>query len=157
MYKIKSIYGIVNYSLSPNRNEEPDDFRLTGLKKRILECGSEYFDANGQSPFSYVQNLLVVAEYEKSILYLLQRHWLISAVFLSFLMYAYGVISGSENVFVTSILRLLPHMTEKPTIPVHLISFIKEPSVKMDLLVVRMMNEMKWRFSWSILHLQSKN
>ena len=51
-------------------------------------------------------------------------------------MYAYGVISGSENVFVTSILRLLPHMTEKPTIPVHLIAFVKEPSVKMDLLVV---------------------
>ena len=109
---------------------------MVGLKKRIVECGSDYFDANGQSPFSYIQNLLVVAEYEKSVLYLLQRHWLISAVFLSFLRYAYGVISGSENVFVTSILRLLPHMTEKPTIPVHLIAFVKEPSVKMDLLVV---------------------
>jgi len=134
--KIERIYGIVNYSLSPNRNEEQDDFKMVGLKKRIVECGSDYFDANGQSPFSYIQNLLVVAEYEKSVLYLLQRHWLISAVFLSFLMYAYGVISGSENVFVTSILRLLLHMTEKPSIPVHLIAFVKEPSVKMDLLVV---------------------
>ena len=84
----------------------------------------------------YHSQWLSHTEYEKSVLYLLQRHWLISAVFLSFLMYAYGVISGSENVFVTSILRLLPHMTEKPTIPVHLIAFVKEPSVKMDLLVV---------------------
>ena len=139
--KIERIYGIVNYSLSPNRNEEQDDFLNDIFSDSHNDVdnqngNADYFDANGQSPFSYIQNLLVVAEYEKSVLYLLQRHWLISAVFLSFLMYAYGVISGSENVFVTSILRLLPHMTEKPTIPVHLIAFVKEPSVKMDLLVV---------------------
>ena len=157
MYKLDSIYGIVNYSFSPDRSEEQDDFKVAGLKKRILDCGSDYFDANGQSPFSYIQNLLVIGEYEKSILYLLQRHWLISAVFLSFLMYAYGVVSGSENVFVTSILRLLPHMTEKPTIPVHLIAFVKEPSVKLDLLVVGNEGRIESRSFWLILLLLRQN
>ena len=78
----------------------------------------------------------MVNHYEEAILYLLQHHWLLQAVFLGMLLYVYGVLRGSQNVFVTALIRLIAHLREKPEVMTYLIAFVEEPDVKVDLLVV---------------------
>ena len=126
----------MNASQPPKSREVAADFQLSGLFNCIQECGSAYFDPDGQNPFSYVQSLIVVHRYEEAILYLLQHHWLLQAVFLGMLLYVYGVLQGSQNVFVTALVRLIAHLREKPDLMTYLIAFVEEPDVKVDLLVV---------------------
>ena len=144
-HKLITIFGIpkfpiflhlVNDYQQPPFKETSSDFQLAGLHDRICECGADYFDTDGQNPFGYIQSLLVVGQYEQAVLYLLQKHWLISAVFLAMILYVYGVVKGSQNVFIITLNRLLPHLKEKPLVMAYLIAFVREPSLKLDLLVV---------------------
>ena len=134
--KILPISSLVNTSQPPECREHAIDFQLAGLFNCIHECGPSYFDPDGQNPFSYVQSLIVVNHYEEAVLYLLQHHWLLQAVFLGMLLYVYGVLQGSQNVFVTALMRLCAHLKEKPDVMTYLIAFVEEPDVKVDLLVV---------------------
>lgn len=134
--KFLPFYPLVNASQPREFREYAADFQLSGLFNCIQECGPSYFDPNGQNPFSYVQSLIVVNHYEEAILYLLQHHWLLQAVFLGMLLYVYGVLRGSQNVFVTALIRLIAHLREKPEVMTYLIAFVEEPDVKVDLLVV---------------------
>ena len=126
----------MNTLLPHDHADDPADFKLAALRQRIEECGSEYFDPTGDAPFSYVQTLLVAQRFDTAVLYLLQRHWLVSAVALAAVLELYGVLRGSDDLYVTTLLRLLPHVTQKPVIFVHLAAFVGDAIAKKDLLVV---------------------
>lgn len=126
----------LNTLLPHDHADDPADFKLAALRQRIEECGSEYFDPTGDAPFSYVQTLLVAQRFDTAVLYLLQRHWLVSAVALAAVLELYGVLRGSDDLYVTTLLRLLPHVTQKPVIFVHLAAFVGDAIAKKDLLVV---------------------
>ena len=127
---------VVNTLLPHDHADDPADFKLAALRQRIEECGAEYFDPTGDAPFSYVQTLLVAQRFDTAVLYLLQRHWLVSAVALAAVLELYGVLRGSDDLYVTTLLRLLPHVTQKPVIFVHLAAFVSDAIAKKDLLVV---------------------
>ena len=116
--------------------EDSDDFRLSGLRQRVEECGAEHFDPRGTLPFSYIQNLLIVGAWEESVQYLLRQNDLIPAVNLGCILYYYGLLQGADNVFVSCLTRLLPQIWARVELCLAYVSVLREEGVKTDLCVV---------------------
>ena len=117
--------------------ERSEAFQLDGLKRRILDCGAEHFDPRGTTPFSFVENLVIVGCWREAIEYLLRQHHLLSATHLSLVLYWYNVQpSLTRDLYITCVLRALPLLWSHLALCVAYCAVLREPAFRDDLLVV---------------------
>lgn len=117
--------------------ERGEAFQLDGLRRRILDCGAEHFDPRGTTPFSFVENLVIVGCWREAVEYLLRQHHLLSATHLSLVLYWYNVQpSLTRELFITCVLRALPLLWTHLALCVAYCAVLREPAFRDDLLVV---------------------
>lgn len=78
----------------------------------------------------------MLGEWPTSVCYLLEHGEVVAALLLATLYYAYGLLQGEDNVFVTCLLRLIRTAGMKPIVAGELVGLVREPAVKNDLCVV---------------------
>lgn len=126
----------MNQTCLARLSEADSEFSLTRLAQCIKECGPNHFDPRGTTPLSYIQTLLVLGEWSASVCYLLERGEAVAALLLATAFYAYGLLGGADNVFVTCLLRLIRTAGMKPVVAGELVGLVRETGVKNDLCVV---------------------
>ena len=117
----------MNQTCLARLSEADSEFSLTRLAQCIKECGPNHFDPRGTTPFSYIQTLLVLGEWSASVCYLLERGEAVAALLLATAFYAYGLLGGADNVFVTCLLRLIRTAGMTPVVAGELVGV---PSMK---------------------------
>lgn len=78
----------------------------------------------------------MLGEWSASVCYLLERGEAVAALLLATAFYAYGLLGGADNVFVTCLLRLIRTAGMKPVVAGELVGLVRETGVKNDLCVV---------------------
>lgn len=118
--------------------ERGEAFQLAGLRRRVLDCGAAHFDPRGTTPFSFVENLVIVGCWREAVEYLLRQRHLLSALHLSLVLYWYRVAPAeTRDLFITCLLRALPLLWSRLALCVAYCAVLREPAFRDDLLVVR--------------------
>ena len=142
-------YCVANETVFLPIHDQSEAFQLEGLKRRILECGSEHFDPRGTTPFTYVENLIIAGCWRESVEYLLRQNLLVSAVNLSMMLYWYNVCPDvCRDVYVMCVMRVVPLLWDHINLCVSYCSVIREEADRLNLLVVGLLSRHDDRWLW---------
>ena len=125
------------HALSSSVN--PDEFTFEYFQQYILSCDPNIFDNQGTKPFSYIQNLIIVNQYNTAIQYLLNKNLIIPALMISLLLYYYHILgdeSDMDNYYYLCLSRVLSQLRNRVDLATYLIAVINDVSVKMNFCIV---------------------
>lgn len=130
---------VFHYLPTLSKTGNAEEYSFEYLQQYIQTCDSNVFDMNGTKPFSYIQILLLINQYEEAIQYLLNHNYVIPAVMLSFLFYYYGILADNDNrdnYYYVCLGRILPQLRNRIDLATYLIAVIRDISVKMNFCIV---------------------